>query len=397
MHQRKIFAALICNLCMCYAAYSQTLFTVGAKAIDKAEFLKAFNKNPDTTGSRAEKIKQYLDLYVNFKLKLQAAYDEKLNTDANLKYEADNFRDQLVDNIINEQANINGLIHEAFERSQKDILLSQVFIEVAPGADTADAWNKINQAYNELKGGAGFGDIAAKYSTDEQTKNAKGNIGYITAFSLPYSIENVVYSVKPGAYSPIYKSGVGYHIFQNVQERPAAGKRKLQHILFAVPSNFGTDEKSKIARLADSVYKLVQGGADFSKMLDLYGAPSGTYNAEHTIEVGVGQYTSDFEQQVFALKNKGDISGLFETAYGFNILKLIDAEPVSADENDVINRAHLQELVQNDNRLGAAKNALINKWMTQTKFTPSPFNQKHLWTFTDSAIINKKAPGITDI
>ena len=38
------------------------------------------------------KVKQYLDLYVNFKLKLQAATDEKLQTAPEFKAEADNFK-----------------------------------------------------------------------------------------------------------------------------------------------------------------------------------------------------------------------------------------------------------------------------------------------------------------
>ena len=104
-------------------ATAQTLFTYGTKSASKDEFLKAFNKNPDTTGSRAQKLQEYLDLYTNFRLKLQAAYDEKLNTDARLKMEADDFRSQLTENFINNKANINELVHEAFVRSQKDILL----------------------------------------------------------------------------------------------------------------------------------------------------------------------------------------------------------------------------------------------------------------------------------
>ena len=157
-------------------------------------------------------------MYINFKLKIQAARDEKLNQDDTYKSEAENFKNQLAENYINEQANINGLISEAFKRSQKDILLAHVFVEVKPGSDTVEAYKKIKQAYDALRGGKDFGEVASSYSTDDGVKQTKGIIGYITVFTLPYEIENQVYILRPGAYSNIYRSNIGYHIFKNVSD-----------------------------------------------------------------------------------------------------------------------------------------------------------------------------------
>src|SRR3954471_3879229 len=253
---RKFLSVVVAAILFCSTAHSQTLFTYGTKTVSKDEFLKAFNKNPDTTGTRNEKLKEYLGMYVNFKLKIQAAKDEKLNLEESYKSEADNFKNQLAENYINDQANINGLIKEAFERSKKDILLSQVFVEAKPGSDTTQANNQIKQAYTALQSGKDFADVASSYSTDEGVKNAKGQLGYITVFTLPYEIENMVYSLKPSGYSNIYRSGVGYHIFQNVNERPAVGKRKIQQLLLATPPGASDDRKST-AQLADSIYQLL--------------------------------------------------------------------------------------------------------------------------------------------
>src|SRR3954454_20744302 len=215
MYTKKFFTAIAAVLLFCLAAHTQTLFTYGTKAVSTDEFLKAFNKNPDTTGSKSEKMKEYLDMYINFKLKIQAARDEKLNEGDTYKSEAENFKNQLAENYINEQANINGLIQEAFKRSQKDILLAHVFVEVKPGSDTVETYQKIKQAYEALKSGKDFGEVASMYSTDESIKQTKGIIGYITVFTLPYEIENQVYALQPGAYSNIYRSNIGYHIFKN--------------------------------------------------------------------------------------------------------------------------------------------------------------------------------------
>ena len=388
---KKITVLFLAVMISSTALRSQTLFTYGAKTVSKDEFIKAFNKNPDSSGSRNEKIKEYLDLYINFKLKIQAAADEKLSGNASYKYEADNFKSQLTENYINEQANINGLIHEAFERSQKDILLQQVFVEVKQGGDTTEAYKQIKEAYNELQSGKDFSDVATSFAKDEPEKKAKGMIGYITAFSLPYQIETLVYNLKPGLYSGIYKSNIGYHIFKNVSERPAVGKRKIQQILFAVPDSFSPEEKASVGKLSDSVYQLLQNGASFEKMTQQYSAPNNNYDPSNVIEVGVGQYNSDFEKQIFALNKPGEISKPFETAYGYNILKLVEATPVNKDTADVVNKAHLQEQVERDNRLALAKDALIQKWMQETKYTAASYNSKDLWSYTDSSLKKGKA------
>lgn len=134
-------------------AHAQTLFTYGTHKVSKEEFLAAYNKNPDTTGDKQEKLKQYLDLYVNFRLKLQAAYDEKVDNNADLKAEAENFKNQLTENFINQQADISKLMHEAFLRSQKDVLLQQVFVSLPASDDTTMAYAQISKAYSDLKSG----------------------------------------------------------------------------------------------------------------------------------------------------------------------------------------------------------------------------------------------------
>jgi len=391
MRTTKMPLLLFSVLSFSVAAKSQTLFTYGTKTVSKDEFLKAFNKNPDTSGERTEMIKQYLDLYVNFKLKLQAATDEKLSNDANYKYEADNFRTQLTENYINEQANINGLVKEAFLRSQKDILLAHVFVEIKPGGDTTAAYKQIRDAYAALQSSRNFSEVAAAYASNAAVDPSKGMIGYITAFTLPYEIENLVYALPPNTYSTIYRSSAGYHIFKNLGERPAAGKRKVQQILLAVPDSFTPEEKAKITALKDSVYNLLKNGASYEKMVQQYSAPNNNYDASNTIEVGVGQYSPDFENRVFALKKTGDISEPFETAYGYNIIRLSEIIPVNKDENDVVSRAQLQDKIEQDNRLAVSRDALIQKWMQVTKYQPGVYNSKDLAAYTDSSLKTGKA------
>src|SRR5438045_2589873 len=150
MRIKIVLAALLTTVLT--SGQAQTLFTYGTHAVFKNEFLKAYNKNPDTSGNKQQKLQEYLNLYINFRLKLQAAYDEKANTHTELQSDADAFKNQLADNYINREANLNQLIHEAFLRSQKDIMVQQVFIPFS-GNDTAKAYTEIIKAENELKAG----------------------------------------------------------------------------------------------------------------------------------------------------------------------------------------------------------------------------------------------------
>jgi len=385
LHKQLLTFAAATALTM--AAGAQTLFTCNNKPVSKQEFLTAFNKNPDTTGNRAQKMREYLDMYINFKLKLAQAYDEKLDAKEEFKAEGDNFKKQLTENYINEQANISRLTHEAFVRSQKDILVAEVF--VASGADTAAAWKKINDAATALNTGKSFDEVTTAYTTDEALKQQKGSMGYITVFTLPYEVENMVYALKPGEHTAIYHSGIGYHIFKNVAERPAAGKRKIQQILLPVTAAFTADEKMAVKRKADSIYHLIQNGASFDDMVAQFSAPMQGMQTKGITTVGVGNYSADFENKVFALTKPGDIAQPFETQYGYHIVKLLTVVPIVDKEDDIVNNAALQQLVEGDDRLASAKNNLLQRWLVLIKYKKAVYNEQDLWRYTDSALTHK--------
>ncbi len=388
MYKKSLLAlgALVAICISANNAYSQTIFTYSNTPVSKSEFLKAFNKNPDTTGSRADKIREYLSLYINFKLKLQEAYNEKLEQQDDFKYEAQSFKNQLTENYINGQANINMLAHEAFVRSQKDILLSEVFVAAPAAADTAAAKQKIQAAYAALGAGRSFEEVAAAFSTDENIKEQKGTIGYITAFTLPYEVENLVYALAPGGYSAIYHSSIGYHIFKNAGERKAAGKRKIQQILLPVAAGFTAEEKQAVKQKADSLYRLIQNGTPFEEIALQFAGTNGQSNGITT--VGVGMYAPAFERIVYSLDKQHPVTAPFESEYGYNIIKLIDVVPVATKEDDVVYQAALQQQVEGDDRLALAKSNLLKQWLTITKYKKGAYTDADLFAYTDSALLH---------
>lgn len=372
--------------------FSQPLFTYGKKQVTKAEFLKAYNKNPSLEETNRKKaLEDYLQLYINYKLKVQSAYDDKLHEQESFKYESANFKKQIAENIINNEANINELVKEAFERSQKDIEVAQVFVELKPGVDNIEATKQIQKAYSLLKEGKDFGEIAATYSNDESTKQTKGYLGFITAFTLPYEFENEIYRLKKGEFSAPYKSSFGYHIFKVLGERPAAGKRTVAQVLITVPKDATNEAKQKFAANADTVYNRAVRGVAFEQLVVEFSTDRASMGNNGIMnEISVGQLDPYFEQQAYALTTVGSINKPFQTQFGWHILKLIEVTPVGKDFNDAVTAVLLKQQVERADRLTLAKKALVKKWMKLCNYKAGIFDEKEFLVYTDSAA--KDAP-----
>lgn len=391
--QRRL-ATLVLALMLVNAASSQELFSYGKYKVTKEEFLKAFNKNPSLEPDRTKALREYLDLYINFKLKVRAALDAKLDREAAYQYEAENFRKQLATNFINEEANIRALVNEAFNRSQKDIRLQQVFIGFSNPADTVAAYKKAQEAWSELKAGKPFSEVVGRYATPSSAE-----LGWITVFSLPYQYENLVYQLTQGRFTAPVRTASGYHIFYQAGERPAVGRRKAAQILFAVPPSASASEKEAIRLKADSVRKVImQQPAKFDEMVHLFSNDLSTAENHGLMqEFGIGEFSPEFEAAVFALRTPGEITQPVETQYGYHLVQLKEIIPVAKDLEDPVVAAGLRERVEKDDRLSQARKFLVDKWMKLARFKPAVYDQQHLWAYTDSFFNGAKTAAFSKV
>ena len=250
MKKNWLAAIIICLLTI--PASSQTLFTYGKYKTDASEFLRAFNKNnQQPAANRGTAIREYLDLYINSRLKIRQAYDKGYDTLPQIKAEVDNLRSQIVENYMSDPKANERLAKEAFQRSLKDIHVAHIFIAEDANTDTATARRKLSEVEKRLAKGEDFQAIAQEYSNDPSVRENKGDLNYITVFTLPYEFESIIYNTPVGKYSKPYHSRAGYHIFKNLGERKALGKVKIQQILIAIPPNANEVVKRQQARLDD--------------------------------------------------------------------------------------------------------------------------------------------------
>jgi peptidyl-prolyl cis-trans isomerase SurA len=372
---------------------AQTLFTYANKSVSASEYQKAFNKvYPAPVTDKAKKMREYLDLYINSKLKIHEAMTRGYDTMPAFIEEFTALRNQVIENYMNDAESLNALVSEAFDRSQKDIKVQHIFIPYYLGTNYSDSSVvklKIQEAFMELQSGKSFDDVALKFSADPSVVENKGHLGYLTVFSLPYQFENVIYGLSPGKFSQPYRSNSGYHIFKNVSERKAVGRIKVSQILVAVPPGTDAAAKSKIAAFADSLYNRLQKGDDFVKLAgafsnDVVSSASGGLMPEF----GLGTFDPAFEAVAFSLATDGAISKPFETKHGFHIVKRMSLTPPPSVKNKK-NLDIIRTLVEKDSRTKVAKDKLYNKVLEKSGYKQFNVDQVMLQMYLDSVLASR--------
>ncbi|MEP6726219.1 MAG: peptidylprolyl isomerase [Bacteroidota bacterium] len=379
-----LFILIACNV------HAQTLFTYGKNNVSKEEFLRAYNKNNTSNNNTEKAYRDYLDLYTRFKLKVQAAYDAKLDTLSGQATELQNFRSQIIEGFMNDESSVQLLVDEAFERSQKDLRASHIYIPFK-GGDTLAAYQKAMEAWNKIQSGADFATVAETYSADPSVHATKGDLGYITTFTLPYEFETIVYNTPAGKTAMPYRSRIAYHIFKTTAERPAIGRMKAAQILIGFTPTADDKEKDKRKILADSVYTALQNGASFKDMVARYSNDNVSYQAGGLMpEFGTGRYSDDFENAAFGLSKDGEISKPVLTSFGFHIIQRVERSTVNKDKTNKEAMSQLKQAVQADRRILVAKQMLAQKVMKSAGFKMAAYNETQLLAYADSIYSGKK-------
>lgn len=386
---KKLFLAVICSSFI-FISHSQTLFTYGNHSVPADEFLTAFNKNKTASTDSIQALRDYLDLYIKFKLKVQAAKDMHLDTLPSMKADAQNFRSQIQDNYLDDEKEVNRLVNEAFERSQKDIHVIYYLVNNNQ-TDSINKFEAINNFAKELRSNEdNEAAIFKNANANSAIKIQKGDAGYITVFSLPYLFENIVYSLKPGESSLPVATKKGWYVFKNAGERKAVGNITIAQILFAVPEGFD-QQRSATKKLADSIYNVLMNGSDFATLAKQFSDDKNTYlNGGLMPEFGTAKYDSVFESHAFSLKKDGEISKPFATKFGYHIIKRISATPVPATTNDEAFMNHLKQEVIKDSRIEVAKDKFLKEILPVIGYKKNNVNEENLWQVSDSSLMGNK-------
>jgi peptidyl-prolyl cis-trans isomerase SurA len=391
---KKIYLFLLSSCLLNGIVNAQTLFTYGNNQVSKQEFLRAYNKNKTAVTDKQQALKDYLELYGKFKLKVQAAKEMKLDTLQQLNYDLQNFRTQVEEGYLNDDKGIDALLDEAIARSQKDIHLLHFYVALSnkmPAADTVKAHKAMEEVREELIKGKTDYDELVNEITAEFLPIKGSDLGFITALQIPYTFENIAYSLKPGGVSKVIRTKTGLHIFKNEEEKPSAGRWKVAQILLAIPPEVDGVTLKKAEKLADSIYNTLKAGADFAETAKRLSDDKLTYMIGGEMpEFGTGKFDLPFEKAIFSLKNDGDITKPIFTRYGFHIVKRLQQKPTPIGRSDDNFVYTLKQQLLQDARVEIPKANFTKQVLVKTGFKKNTaIKENDLFAFADSVSENK--------
>ncbi|MBK8829547.1 MAG: peptidylprolyl isomerase [Saprospiraceae bacterium] len=344
--------------------YSQSgdpvLFTIDGQSVQASEFSYIYAKNNRDDADFTEKsLREYLDLYTKFKLKVREAYAMGLDTLPQLQTELAGYRKQLADSYLTDKEITDRLVTEAYNRMQEDIQVSHILIKTNPNAasDTMAAYTKIQGAYKRLQAGEAWDLVVKQTSEDNPTKETGGDLGYVTAL-LPngfYAFESAAYETPVGKYSMPIRTTLGYHIVKVTNKRPARGELDIAHILLRVKAD-GSDDKAVKTRI-DAVYAQLVAGDRFEEVAKTVSEDKATAERGGAIgPIAINQYERSFEDAVFALANDGDYTKPVRTRLGWHIIKRTRKRPTLTLEQA---KRKIETQISRDERITSARQTMV--------------------------------------
>ena len=330
-----------------------------------SEFENLFYKTNDTIITE-DYLKEYLNLFINFKLKVQEARSIGLDTQKSFINELDGYKKQLAKPYLKDKDFENSLLKEAYERLNYDVRASHILVNIT--TDDRDAYDKALKIRNSIiNDELTFEEAAKRYSNDLSAKQNSGDLGFFTAFMMVYDFETAAYNLSVGEISMPVKTKYGYHLIKLNAKRKAVGEVKVAHIMFKLSE--GSDSSLFLAAKSKAfkTYDLLKKGDDFAETAEKFSEDrSSAVKGGILPSFGVNKMVPSFEKNAFLLSNVGDISEPFLTDYGWHIIKLIEKKNVGQFD-DI--KDDLKRKVERDSRSKLSEEALFEKLRTKYNIT----------------------------
>lgn len=378
------------------------VLTIEDQQITVDEFMAIYNKNNVEIESADKKsVEEYLELYLNFKLKVHDAEVQGYDTAANFVSELNGYVDQLAAPYLVDNQFTEDLIKEAYDRLQYEVKASHILVKIPDNPspqDTLKAWNKIQAILKEAKADSSFSDLAKKHSDDPSAAQNGGELGYFSAFRMVYPFESMAYNTPVGEVSKPVRTSYGYHILKIEDKIPSRGEVKAAHIMIVSNEKSSPEEVKKAKKKISEIYAELQAGESFQKLANTYSDDRGSAQKGGDLGwFGPGRMVPSFEKEAYALKENGDYSEPFLTQFGWHIVLLEDKRTMGTYEEEY---DELSKKVKGDRRSLGSEHALVNKLISEYKIKIKSKSKEAFYNVLDSSYYKNdwdvsKADGLT--
>jgi len=396
---------------MGFAQEDKVLMTINGEPVMLSEFMYIYEKNNQESSLEKKTMEEYLELFINFKLKVAEAIAQGVDTTEAFQKELDGYRAQATPKYMQDNAAIDSLVSMSYHRMAHPRSASHIAVQcpmdATPEAEAA-ALAKINELRErvtvgipkEVKKGRkkitvqeveDFTEVALAHSEDPGVQQNQGKLGWIQVFRYVFPFEEAVYTTPVGGVSEVFRSPFGFHIAK-VEEEREYEEVHASHIMKMTPN--GDEARLEKAKAAmDSIYALaIAEGADFAALAEMHSEDKGSAIRGGDLGwFGRGAMVQPFEDITFGLE-EGAISEPFQTRFGVHISKLHGKRGIQPMDSM---RSQLLRQVQRDQRMQIANQSFIAK--TRAEYgLPAEMTDAEVKAYAD-AHLEEKYPELRNL
>ena len=336
------------------------LLSISGEPVLANEFMRVYNKNLSLVQDDSQKeVDSYLELFVNYKLKLAEARALRYDKDPVYLKEFESYKNQLIQSFLTDKNVTDDLVREAYDRTENEVKAQHILIlldEVE--TDTLAAYSKI-QSYRDRLLNENF------ESLKKELHNGKSvfveDLGYFSAFKMVYNFESAAYETEVGAVSQPFRTRFGFHVVKVLEKRKSRGQVTVAHIMI---SNTQKDTTLVAKDRIQELHRLLLQGDDFADLAKQFSDDkSSSIRGGELSPFKSGQINSEiFETTAFELSPANPISEPIQTQFGWHILKYINKKPVQSFEELL---PELNNKVGKDSRSQLVKKKMLEQLLAE--------------------------------
>lgn len=393
---KKLIFPIIALASILSAAQAQdkVLMTIDGEPIMQSEFMYIYEKNNQETAIDQKTIDEYLDLFINFKLKVKEAEAQGIDTTEAFKKELASYRKQAIPKYMEDRELEEAMIRKSYEHMSRARRVAHIAVEcgrTATPEQEAAALAKINDARERILVGKttyekkgkkviahvgkpeDFKTVAMEVSEDPGVTKNKGEIGWVQPFRFVWPFEKTAYETPVGQVSDVFRTQFGYHILLVEEERDYE-EVHARHIMKMCPAD--NDSLSQLSRAAvTGFYQLAKEGNDFAELAKQYSDDKGSAMRGGDLGwFGRGAMVQQFEKTAFSMQ-PGELSEPFATEYGWHIIKLEGKRGIQPLDSI---REQISTRVKRDERHKEVERAQVEKLRKEYNLSKDMTNQQVL-------------------
>ena len=392
------------------AADADILMTINGKPVSTEEFLYIYEKNNQAGAVDPKSMEEYLDMFINFKLKVAEGEAQGIDTTEAFRRELKGYRAQATPKYLQDEAALDSMIELSWRHMTKDRRASHIaiFCPMSAGQEQVDsALALINEARirvtvgKEVLKGKGkkaklvrqpvedFHAVSSEVSSDSVVRATGGELGWITPFRYVYPLEEAVYNTAVGGVSEVFRTQYGFHIVLVEEERDHIDV-KARHIMKMVPR--GNDSIDALMRAQIDSIATIATAENFAELAQQLSDDRGSSMRGGDLGwFGKGMMVKEFEDAAFSLQ-PGQISAPIRTAYGWHII-LKEGERATLPLDSM--RTQIQRQVMRDERAAEADKSFIRKARAEYNL-PAEMSDADVKAFAD-AHLEEKYPDLRNL